>query len=100
MCESVCVRGEVACPVKYDPGCAGPIHFEPRPLMAACRPIISLNDSEVITYLILTPGIDWPDNRGMMDGRAARQTGGRTDEQKDGQLKIELISLIKYVRSI
>lgn len=64
----VCVWGEVVRPVKYDPGCAGPIHFEPRLLMAACQPIISLNDSEVITYLILTPGIDWPANRGMMDG--------------------------------
>ncbi|KAF6727598.1 hypothetical protein FQA47_013930 [Oryzias melastigma] len=47
----VCERDR---PVKYDPGCLGSIHFQPRLLMAPCPPIISLNDSEVITYLILT----------------------------------------------
>lgn len=54
-------------PVKYDTGCLGSIHFQQRLLMALCQPIISLNDSEVITYLILTSGIDWLTERWIMD---------------------------------
>lgn len=87
-------------PVKYDPGCLGSIHFQPRLLMAPCPPIISLNDSEVITYLILTSGIDWLTGRWMMDRWVARQTDGQTDGRMDRLLKRELISLIPYVSHI
>lgn len=69
--------------VKYEPGCLGSIHFQLRLLMSPCPPIISLNDSVVITYLILTGGIDWPTEGGMMDGRVVRQMDRKTDGRMD-----------------
>ena len=103
---SVCVCVCFVCvwdrerPVKYDPGCLGSIHFQQRLLMAVCPPIVSLNDSEVITYLILTSGIDWLTERGMMDRWVAGQMDGKTDGRTDNQLRKELISLIQYARYI
>ncbi len=82
--------------MKYDPGCLGSIHFQQQLLMALCQPIISLNDSEVITYLILTSGIDWLTERGLMDVCVSKQTDGWTDGGMDGQLKTELISLYMF----
>lgn len=86
--------------MKYELGCLGSIHFQPRALMAPCPPIISLNDSEVITYLILTSGIDWLAKRGVMDGPVDGQTDEKTDGLTDRQLKKALISLIQYVHYI